>query len=158
MEKKLRKKLPGGKFRGVTAQTSKTMSAIRGKHTKSTELALRMALVRARIKGWTMHPCNLQGIPDIYFPEAKVAVFVDGCFWHGCPRCGHIPKTNTQFWRTKIARNQERDQQTTRRLRANGISVVRIWEHALKKPERSARVVDRIRKTCCVHTNPLPTS
>ena len=129
MEKILRDKLPSGSFRNVTPQTSRIMSAIAGKHMKTTERVFRMALVRVGLKGWILQARDIIGKPDVYFPRQKVAVFLDGCFWHGCPECGHIPKTNPRFWRAKIARNQERDQMTARRLRANGISVVRIWEH-----------------------------
>ena len=139
MERILRDKLPGGSFRNVKARTSRTMSAIAGKHTKTTERAFRMALVRAGLKGWVLQARDVIGKPAVYFPYERVAVFLDGCFWHGCPGCGHIPKTNVRFWRTKIARNQERDQQTTRRLRAKGISVVRIWEHNI----RDGRVLAR---------------
>jgi DNA mismatch endonuclease (patch repair protein) len=62
-----------------------------------------------------------------------VAVFVDGCFWHGCPRHGTQPRTNTAFWRKKIEGNQTRDRRVNRALRARGWSVLRLWEHELKR-------------------------
>ncbi len=71
--------------------------------------------------------------PDFVFPQLRVAVFVDGCFWPGCPRHGTQPKTNAAFWRRKIARNKQRDRQFNRLLRAKGWTVVRIWEHSLRK-------------------------
>jgi DNA mismatch endonuclease, patch repair protein len=110
------------------------MGKIRGKHNKSTDTALRMALVRAGIRGWQMYPADVPGKPDVYFIRKRLAVFVDGCFWHGCPKCGHIPRTNRPFWKAKILRNQERDRRTTRKLTAIGIRVVRMWEHSLQKP------------------------
>lgn len=129
METALRKHLPGGAFAGVTAQRSKAMAAIKGKGNKSTERSLRLALVRAGIGGWTMHPADIPGRPDFFFPDASLAVFVDGCFWHGCAKCGHFPKTNASFWRAKIKRNRERDVANSRRLRRYGVRVLRLWEH-----------------------------
>lgn len=141
MERALRRKLPGGEFRNVSSQTSKTMSAIGGKNNKTTEGRFRMALVSAGIAGWVLHSEDVLGKPDIYFPVEQVAVFIDGCFWHGCPSCGHIPKTNRPFWKAKIARNQQRDQSTTRQLRSKGISVIRIWEHEMKEDQGPANCV-----------------
>ncbi|MGH9905441.1 MAG: very short patch repair endonuclease [Pyrinomonadaceae bacterium] len=121
------------------------MSAIRGRHTKSTEIRLRMALVRAGLTGWKLHFSTLPGKPDIYFPKRNVAVFVDGCFWHGCRSCGHIPKTNQAFWEAKIRSNSERDRRNKRKLSSAGISVVRIWEHSLKDRSSAAKAVAAIR-------------
>lgn len=67
--------------------------------------------------------------PDIVFPRAKVAVFMDGCFWHGCPQHGTRPRSNTEYWQAKIGRNISRDQRNTANLQANGWIVVRLWEH-----------------------------
>ena len=91
-----------------------------------------MALVRTGIKGWTLHP-TITGKPDFFFPKQRFALFVDGCFWHGCPRCGHIPSTRTLFWKNKIERNRVRDKRTVRILKADGIRSLRIWEHSLSK-------------------------
>lgn len=132
MEKKLRSKLPGGKFQNVDPKRSRVMSRIHGKHTQSTERVLRMALVRTGVRGWRMYEKNLPGMPDIYFPKHKIAVFVDGCFWHGCPTCGHFPKTNSAFWRTKILRNRQRDSLVRYDLSHRAIRVIRIWEHTLQ--------------------------
>jgi len=132
MERLLRLELRGGRFGNVTPERSRIMSSVRGKRNKTTEGSLRMALVRAGLKGWKLHAVDLPGKPDFYFPTKRVAVFVDGCFWHGCPRCGHVPKTNTSFWRLKIKRNQERDARARRYLRSIGIQVVRFWEHELR--------------------------
>src|ERR1700690_166659 len=118
MERFLKSKLENGWFSNVSPQRSRTMSAIRGKSNKSKELIFKMAFVRAGVKGWVLHAATICGKPDFYFKRRRLAVFVDGCFWHGCPRCGHIPNNNRRFWATKFARNQERDKATKRRLRA----------------------------------------
>lgn len=70
---------------------------------------------------------------DIAFIRAKIAVFVDGCFWHGCPKHGTWPKANADFWREKIKTNKNRDQDTNRRLEAKGWLVIRVWEHEAPK-------------------------
>lgn len=75
---------------------------------------------------------NIQGQrvrPDIVFTRSQVAVFVDGCFWHGCPDHGEMPLSNQEFWMAKIARTRERDQQQRAALEGAGWSVVRVWEH-----------------------------
>lgn len=120
---------------------SRIMSRIRARGNASTELRLRMMLVRAGISEWKMHDTELPGNPDFCFPEAQVAVFVDGCFWHGCPRCGHIPKSNREYWTKKIERNKDRDNINSLELRERGWRVLRIWEHELKD---SSDVVGRI--------------
>ncbi len=143
MEKLLRTTLPGGRFSNVPKVRSRAMAAVKGKHNRTTEIQFRMALVRSRVTGWTTHT-NLPGKPDVYFPKPRIAIFLDGCFWHGCGRCGHVPKTNTLFWATKIERNQDRDRRNSRLLRRQGISVIRAWEHTLKNPDQLQRILDRI--------------
>jgi DNA mismatch endonuclease (patch repair protein) len=66
---------------------------------------------------------------DVVFTRARVAVFVDGCFWHGCPEHGRVPSTNPQYWPDKLARNRARDERVTAALEADGWTVVRLWEH-----------------------------
>ena len=106
-----------------------------------------MALVREGIRGWTLHRKDIAGCPDFYFARKKVAVFIDGCFWHGCPKCGHIPKTRSKFWRTKIERNKGRDKRTNQELRRNGVKVIRMWEH-----EVQANMAKSIQKLqACLH-------
>jgi len=84
--------------------------------------------------------------PDFAFPKLHLAVFVDGCFWHGCPKHATWPKTNAAFWRKKIARNRARDRRVNYALRKRGWVVVRVWEHALTRKEE-ARTVRRL-KSC----------
>lgn len=82
---------------------------------------------------------------DIVFASARVAVFLDGCFWHGCPKHGTWPKANADWWRTKIRRNQQRDTDTDKLLAANGWRVVRVWSH--DDPVRAAvRIVALVRR------------
>lgn len=133
MERLLRLKLRNGNFGDVTPVRSRIMSAIRGKSNKSTELSFRMHLVRAKIGGFILHSREVLGRPDFYFERERLAVFVDGCFWHGCAKCGHVPKTNRPFWAAKIERNQMRDLRNRRQLRSQGVKVLRVWEHEIKE-------------------------
>src|ERR1035438_7375864 len=81
-------------FLNTSASRRDNMRAIRSRGNRSTEVRLRGAVVRRGIRGWTLHPKEVFGVPDFFFKNCRVAIFVDGCFWHGCPRCGHVPKTN----------------------------------------------------------------
>ena len=83
--------------------------------------------------------------PDFVFPRSRLAVFVDGCFWHACPRHATRPRQNAAFWRKKLAANQTRDRQVTRALRRAGWRVLRIWEHALAR-KQSSRLTARLRR------------
>ncbi len=104
---------------------------------KTTERRLVSLLKKYRIRGWRLHPPGIVGKPDLVMPRARVAVFVDGCFWHGCPRCGHIPRTNKAYWAAKLTRNKRRDRAMSKALRALGYRVARMWECQLRaKPER----------------------
>lgn len=131
MEKALRKLLPSGKFKNVPHKRSRAMASVRGSGNKTTELKLRMAFVRSGITGWKVRPRGLKGNPDFFFPKNKLTVFADGCFWHGCPQCGHIPKKNRPYWKAKIERNRARDLKASNHLRTNGFAVLRFWEHEL---------------------------
>lgn len=85
----------------------------------------------AGITGWRRH-LPLHGRPDFAFREARVLVFVDGCFWHGCARCYRRPASNRAYWDAKVLRNQARDREVTRELKKRGWRVLRVWEHELK--------------------------
>ncbi len=129
MERQLRERLPGGKFGYVAPRHSRLMKQVRGKGNRTTERRFRAALVSAGISGWHTNVRGVKGSPDFYFPEERLAVFIDGCFWHGCKLCGHIPEKNRPFWEAKINRTRERDRCNTLLLRRQGISVLRFWEH-----------------------------
>lgn len=77
------------------------------------------------------------GRPDFVFPKQKVCVFVDGCFWHGCPKCCRIPKSNEEFWEMKILGNALRDVMVSGALRRQGWKVLRIWEHDLNQEKNT---------------------
>jgi len=114
------------------AKRSEVMSRIRGRGNKETELAL-AALFRAHgITGWRRHQA-LFGKPDFSFRHDRVVIFVDGCFWHGCPKHSNTPVNNRPFWETKLAANKSRDRLVTKTLRQQGWLVLRIWEHDLSK-------------------------
>ena len=132
MEKILREKLVNCQFSNVPALRSKMMRAIKGANTKSTEQKFQKALIDAGITYFQVN-AKLIGNPDIFFPFYHVVVFLDGCFWHGCPKCGHVPKSNTSYWRTKIERNKERDIQKRLILHEQGYEIVEYWEHELKE-------------------------
>ena len=119
------------------------MSSIRGKGNKTTELKLMAMLRENKIGGWRRQ-INILGKPDFAFLRQKLAVFVDGCFWHGCPRCYQQPKRNTEFWKNKVSVNKARDKRVSRKLRGEGWSVCRVWECALKNSPSS--VVSKIQR------------
>ena len=110
------------------AKRSEVMSHIRSRGNKDTELALAKLFRRHRITGWRRNQ-KVFGKPDFAFRRERLAVFVDGCFWHGCPRHYKIPAGNRAFWKTKFASNKARDRRVNRELRKLGWRVVRIWEH-----------------------------
>jgi DNA mismatch endonuclease (patch repair protein) len=134
-----------GRPSASSAIVRRRMQATRRRDTPG-ELALRRALfslgLRYRIE------VTLPGTrrrADIVFSRAKLAVFVDGCFWHGCPVHGTWPKTNADWWRAKIEANRRRDRDTDRRLKREGWTVLRFWEH-LDPTEAAGRVADKLKE------------
>ncbi|MDO8263172.1 MAG: very short patch repair endonuclease [Gallionella sp.] len=121
---------------------SEVMSLIRSRGNKETELRLIAIFREHGITGWRRNQA-LFGKPDFTFRRERVVVFVDGCFWHGCPKCYKRPKSNRKFWDTKIAANRKRDRHVNRELRREGLKVVRIWQPQLDKPARAAGRVIR---------------
>jgi len=119
------------------------MGLIRSTGNQTTEVALARLLRSNRITGWRRH-LPLPGRPDFCFPGNGVAIFVDGCFWHACPRCYARPASNTAFWDRKRADNLARDKRVGRELRSMGFRVIRIYEHELKKPTTVLRRILRI--------------
>ena len=118
------------------------MSHIRSSNTKP-ELVLRRALWQNGFR-YRVNDTRLPGKPDIVLPKYRTVIFVHGCFWHGHDGCSQyaIPKSNTDFWVAKVARNKERDQETWRQLEAKGWSVIIVWECELKK----ARFLDTVNR------------
>ena len=144
MERVLRDKLIDGRFGDVSPSHSGRMRAIKAKGNKTTEKRLRAILARAGIRGWKLHPTGLPGKPDFLFPCARVVVFVDGCYWHGCSQCGHAPKVNRSYWLAKIEGNKRRNRENTHKLEEAGNVVLHVWEHELL-PGQSGPFLERLR-------------
>jgi DNA mismatch endonuclease, patch repair protein len=136
-------KLAKTNFGGLSR--SALMSRIRSSRNATTELKFLALLRTTQIKGWRRN-YPLTGKPDFTFPKSKLAVFIDGCFWHG-HACGRnlSPKHNAHAWKAKIDRNKKRDLVVTQELKRRGWKVIRIWECALaKRPSHCAKRVIRI--------------
>ena len=107
------------------------MAAIKSKGNKATEIKLVGIFRKNNIVGWRRN-LRFFGNPDFVFPKKRLAVFVDGCFWHGCPKHFRKPSDNRNYWHKKILRNQKRDRLVIKTLRSAGWQVLRIWEHEIK--------------------------
>jgi len=118
------------------------MSKIRGKNTRP-EVLFRMRLVRQRVAGFRMHygPHKI----DFAWPEKRIAIFIDGCFWHGCPEHGRRPKTHKAYWNQHIDENMRRDESVGNELSGEGWRVIRIWEHTVKRDLNGRVAVQRHR-------------
>ena len=124
-------------------QRSRNMAAIRSSGTRP-ELVLRRAIALACPRRKVIDRPDLFGKPDFFLPGLKLALFADGCFWHGCRAHGRTPEDNYEYWVRKLERNRVRDRVVTRTLRSQGLTVVRLWEHDLSKgPQRAARLLTR---------------
>lgn len=122
----------------------KTMRSVRSKNT-GLERSVASMLAGMRLRGWRKHANDLPGHPDIVFEVDRVAIFVDGCFWHGCHICNRpLPKTNVDYWIRKIDNNVKRASETDKKLTRAGWNVVRIWEHELKKAAFRSEVRSRL--------------
>lgn len=122
---------------------SEVMSLIRSFGNKETEIAFARILRLEGITGWRRR-ANVLGKPDFVFRRERVAVFVDGCFWHHCPRHGKIPKTRRAYWKDKIMRNIERAREVNHQLRLEGWKVIRIWSCEIRD-QRLRRKLRRLR-------------
>jgi len=142
----------------VLSKTSRSllMSKVRSTGNRSTELRVRMALVRNGVCGWRLHSDSIRGRPDFWFDAQRLAVFVDGCFWHGCPDCLRLPKGNRDYWTAKIKGNIARAREIDAVLCAQGNRVLRIWEHRLKSSEGIHRVIQDIKRELAAESSPMP--
>jgi DNA mismatch endonuclease (patch repair protein) len=109
---------------------SDTMRRVKGKNT-SLEMKARRALHRRGLRYRLAYP--LPGRPDIVFVRARVAIFIDSCFWHGCPQHLRMPHSNEEYWHAKIARNVDRDNRTNASYKDLEWRLIRLWEHELKE-------------------------
>jgi DNA mismatch endonuclease (patch repair protein) len=125
--------LPEAKNEMVSSQMARMPRSSTGP-----EVALRRSLHRRGLR-FRLHRRDLPGTPDIVLPASRLAVFVDGCYWHACPEHGVVPKSNTEWWKSKFASNQLRDARKDRELVDLGWTPVHVWEH--EDPEEAA---DRI--------------
>jgi DNA mismatch endonuclease, patch repair protein len=124
----------------------KTMQAVKSKRTKL-EKRLFSMLAGMGLNGWKQNACTVIGKPDVVFFDQKIAIFVDGCFWHGCPICRRkLPQTNFEYWERKISRNIELAKSYDQQLRNNGWTVIRIWDHEITCKVDRKEIRARIRQ------------
>ena len=121
---------------------SEIMASVKASGNRATELRMIQLFRAFGVVGWRRN-IQLFGRPDFVFSKHRVAVFVDGCFWHACPVHGSLPETNRDFWRAKLGRNKQRDILVTKELRKRGWKPLRIWQHELRYPEALARRLER---------------
>ena len=132
----------------TTIQRSALMARVKSRGNRSTEAAVEEVLVSQKIRGWVKHPGGVVGRPDFFFSKYRLAVFVDGCFWHSCPTCARsTPRSRRSFWARKIEQNRRRDNRVRIALWRRGYSVMRIWEHSVGNQRgwlaRLVRMLDR---------------
>ncbi|MFS0754459.1 very short patch repair endonuclease [Noviherbaspirillum sp. 1P10PC] len=141
-----------------SSEASRRMAKVRQKGT-GPEIALRQELYRRGLR----YRVDFQvlkkprRVADIAFPGLKIAIFVDGCFWHGCPEHATWPKQNAEFWLQKIEANRHRDADTNERLRSMGWTVLRFWEHELA-PKAADAIANWVIRTRSTHRESLPSS
>lgn len=127
--------------RVTRAVRSRIMAAVRTRGSGTTEVRMAKVLRKHGFSGFRRH-WKVRGTPDFVWPSLKVALFVDGCFWHGCPRCQRLSKSNLSFWRLKVRNNKARDRRVAAALRRRGWKVLRVWECAV----RSEAAVQKIKR------------
>lgn len=120
------------------------MGVVRSSGNKATEMVLVKLMGKHGITGWR-RGVKLRGKPDFVFATQRVAIFVDGCFWHGCEKHYRMPKGNRSYWQAKIAGNIARDAVVRRTLRRAGWRVIHVWEHELAE-KNEARLMRRIQR------------
>ena len=136
----------GASAPAVPLATRHVMQANKSENTKP-ELKVRAALREAGLPGYRLHWKAASGKPDVCYPGRKIAIFVNGCFWHRCPYCSPSkPKTNTEFWQRKFERNRARDQRNRRELAERGWLVLVIWECRLKRGRFDATMREVVRE------------
>ena len=122
------------------------MAAVKSRGNLSTERGMVLLLRGLGIHGWRRH-YRIEGTPDFCWPRLRIAMFLDGCFWHGCPRCYRPPKSHVRYWTWKVAMNRRRDRRVDRELRRKGWRVLRIWECRLSNRMTIARLRKAVRFT-----------
>lgn len=122
---------------------SEVMSLVHSNGNQSTEIRMVRLLRTSHIRGWR-RKARLIGKPDFLFEQARLAVFIDGCFWHGCSVHFRRPKSNQAYWDQKVHSNRTRDLEITKKLKDKGWHVLRIWEHELKSSRSIERVIRKL--------------
>ncbi|MBR3318263.1 MAG: very short patch repair endonuclease [Atopobiaceae bacterium] len=140
----------------VSVATRHVMQANKSKNTKP-ELLVRQALRAGGLPGYRLHWKKCAGRPDVCYPGRKVAIFVNGCFWHRCPHCNlPMPKSNVAFWEAKFERNRARDKRTYEALVSGGWTVLVVWECALKRGRFDSTIARLIREVELATVGLLP--
>lgn len=122
----------------------KAMQAVKSSQT-SLERSFASQLASRGIRGWKCNLTSVSGKPDFAFPKEKIALFIDGCFWHGCRKCQKpLPVANAEYWLQKIERNKKRARKVGRELRSKGWIVLRFWEHDLKKTSLRPKLIGKV--------------
>lgn len=128
---------------------SRLMTAVKGRGNLSTEESLARLFRERRVRGWRRHTCLAGSWPDFVFPTLRIAVFADGCFWHGCPRHYTKPASHSRYWREKVLDNKARDQRVASRLRRDGWSVWRVWECRIRAGTLPSGLITRLLDARC---------
>lgn len=124
----------------------KAMRAVKGKGTKL-EKQLFSTLAAMHLHGWRQNAADIPGKPDVVFDKERLVIFIDGCFWHGCLHCNRkLPSTNRAYWKKKIKRNAMLAGIYRRKLRNEGWTVIRIWEHNMRDPNAKDKIRTLIRQ------------
>jgi DNA mismatch endonuclease (patch repair protein) len=124
------------------SKRSHIMSRVKGRGNRTTELKLIEVFREFGFRGWRRNS-RMFGRPDFIFPTHRIAIFVDGCFWHGCPKHGQVPATNYTFWAEKLRRNKLRDRLVGKTLRKDGWIIFRIWQHELRDTRGVVRRLEK---------------
>ncbi|MBK8130663.1 MAG: very short patch repair endonuclease [bacterium] len=123
----------------ISQSRSRVMASIKSRGNRSTGMAMVSILRSHRFSGWRRH-VGIVGTPDCVWPKLRIALFVDGCFWHGCNICRRAPKSNETFWNKKLEYNVRHDRRVNALLRKQGWQVIRIRECQLKSPRTIRRL------------------
>lgn len=129
------------------------MAKVRSQNTRL-EQTLFNLLIESGLSDFATHIKELPGKPDIVFNKQKLIVFLDSCYWHGCPKHLRMPSSNVEYWQNKIKRNKTRDRRQSSELKKNGWNVVRVWEHELKTPAAVVSKITRSLKKANEKNNP----
>ncbi len=124
---------------------SQIMSRVRSRGNKNTELAMIAVFRKHHISGWRRN-VQIFGSPDFVFPKLRAVIFVDGCFWHSCPKHRSMPESNRIFWERKLQQNKRRDLLVRKTLRQKGWKVLRVWQHELTRSNRG-KLLSRIERS-----------